>query len=215
MHGDVPWCALMCLRHHLFDPVFGCLRCISEACHGHHSLCCQVKWLKRSLYLGNSLSIRLLFQVHLHPVHSLCFKYTSMHRVVSVWDRDLQKLWSKSQEYYDCFFWRLCVCVCQALITEGATASDCQPWCLHIFAAVATNIAQTRCDGSSQVWSHLMMHEQKPLATQSVCHGLLQRICGCHSLEGVAWSRPGYPQWRWCRVGHPLRFAWESHLWSL
>ena len=77
----------------------------------------------------------------------------------------------------------------------AATASDCQPWCLHIFAAVATNISETRCDGSSQVWSQLMMREQllEPLVEQSTCYGLfwfLWRICGCHSLEGVAWSRP-------------------------
>ena len=42
------------------------------------------------------------------------------------------------------------VCVCQAMTMQGATASDCQPWCLHIFAAVATNISETRFHGSSQ-----------------------------------------------------------------
>ena len=57
------------------------------------------------------------------------------------------------------------------------------------------NISETRCDGSSQVWSQLMMREQllEPLVEQSTCYGLfwfLWRICECHSLEGVAWSRP-------------------------
>ena len=87
------------------------------------------------------------------------------------------------------------MCVSQAVTVQGATASDCQPWCLHIFAAVDTNISETRCDGSSQVWSQLMMREQllEPLIEQSTCYGLfwfLWRISGCHSLEGVAWSRP-------------------------
>ena len=54
--------------------------------------------------------IRLLFQVHLHPIHSLCFKW-----IDELWGESLgprsPKLWSKSQEYYDCFFWRLCVCL--------------------------------------------------------------------------------------------------------
>ena len=72
---------------------------ISADCHRNHSMRCQVKWLKQRLYLGDSLSLHLLFQVHLHPIHS--------HALLQIYIDELRgeslglrspKLWSKSQE---------------------------------------------------------------------------------------------------------------------
>ena len=159
-----------------------------------------MKWLKRRLYLGDWVAFSQSATIHsniLHPTRALCFKYTSMNSGVSLWDSDLQNFGPKAKNRR--LFLLAPVCVCQAVTTQGPTASDCQLWCLHIFAAVATNIAETRCDGSNQVWSQLMTHEQllEPLVEKSTCYGVMWHSGGRHSLEGLAWSRPGYPQWTW------------------
>ena len=111
---------------------------------------------KATLISWNSLSLHLLFQVHLHPIHSHSFKNISMNSRLSLWDCDLQNFGPKAKNRR--LFLLAPVCVCRAVTTQGPTASGCQPWCLHIFAAVATNIAETRGDGSNQVWSQLMTH---------------------------------------------------------
>ena len=164
---------------------------ISEACDLDQSLCCKVKWLKPRLYLRHWVSIRFLFQVHLHPIHSLSFKITSMNTGLSGWDRNLQDL-VQHQRKHDCFFW---------------------PCYLHIFAAVAANISETRCDGCSQGWSQLMVHEQllEPLVRQGTYHGLLWHSCdhSDHSLEGVAWSPPV------ARTRNALVFCWAPLTCSL
>ena len=189
-------------------------RFILEACDGDQSLCCQVKWLKRRSYLGDSISIRLLFQAHLHPTQSIqffSFKFTVMNSGRILWDRDLQNFGPKAKNSLTVSF-GACVhaCVCQAVTTQGLQLLDCRPCYLHIFAAVATRIFETRCDGSSQVWSPLMVHEQllEPLVRQSTSHGHLWHSCD-HFLE-AAWSRPAYPQWTWYFfVGHPWHAFWE------
>ena len=138
-------------------------------------------------------------------------------------DRHLQNFGPKAKNRRRCFFWRLCVCVClsvcQAVTMQGATASDGQPWCLHIFAAVATNISNTSQQSKiNHNWwinsgvSLPLVGARTIMPQVKHIYGLLWHSWRCHSLEGVAWSRPGYPQWRWCCVGHPLHFAWESHL---
>ena len=69
------------------------------------------------------------------------FKYTSMNSGVSLWDCDLQNFGPKAKNTR--LFLLAPVCLCQAVTMQGTTASGCQPWCLHIFAAVATNISET------------------------------------------------------------------------
>ena len=82
------------------------------------------------------------------------------------------------------------MCVFQAVTTQGATASDSQPWCLHIFAAVATNIAETRFHGSTVqtvfiatewwflfllIWLDVRTASANPSATLPPCKTLLPR----------------------------------------
>ena len=136
---------------------------------------------------------------------------------VSLWNCDLQNFGPKAKNRRLFLLVPVCLGVCQAVTTEGLQLLDCRPCYLDIFAAVATRIFETRCDGSSQVWSPLMVHEQllEPLVRQSTCHGLLLHSCD-HSLEGAAWSRPAYPQWTWYFfAGHPWCLFLGSHLWSL
>ena len=162
--------------------------------HGHHSLCCQMKCLKWPLYLGDWVAFSVYSFYFSSNTLPLLQIYIDKLRGESLGLRSPKTSVPKPR-IEDCFFWRLCVSVkqwqCRGL--RLLTVS------LDVCTSLQLNISETRSDGSSQVWSQLMMHEQllKPLVGKSTCYGLLWHSCGCHSLEGVAWSRPGYPRWTW------------------
>ena len=99
----------------------------------------------------------------------------------------------------DSFFWRLC-----ASVKQWQNAGDYSFWlsalvfahlcsCSHKHRWNTVWWQQPSLIATHDAYEQLLM----PLVEQSTCYGVLWHSCGRHSLEGVAWSRPGYPQWTW------------------
>ena len=72
--------------------------------HGHHTLCCQAKWLERRLYLGDWVAFS-----HSASIHSSFYSSSNTLPLLQIymdklrgeslqWGPRSPKLWSKSQE---------------------------------------------------------------------------------------------------------------------
>ena len=148
---------------------------ISEARNRDHPLSCQTKLLKRRLYLEDSVS----FSVYSFYSSTDTPSGSNAHWV-SLWDRDLQNFGPKAKNKRRFLLVPVCL---SAVTTQGVEFLDLGPWCLRIFAAVATNISETLFHGSTvntAAWTAAGNHSS--VAEPSRCRAkrmLWALVCRC------------------------------------